>query len=282
MREADGAPMALSEVLATTEPAPVVHLQVAAVLRLNLAAFQNAVPALYELAVINDTPGPVSDLTLTISSEPAFLKPRSWQLAAVGAGETYHLGDLDVQLDGALLSRLTESEQSTLRFELRAAAQPGTVLAQHESRVELLARNQWGGIGQLPEMVAAFVQPNDPAVDRVLKAAALALQAGGKDGAIDGYSHGAKRAWELASGIWTAVLQRQLHYALPPASFEHTGQKVRSPGQVLDGSGHLPGPHAAVRRLFGTGTPAPAAGVHQGPFLRWRVAARRAVLHHRR
>ena len=100
--------------------------------------------------------------------------------------------------------------------------------------VELLARNQWGGIGHLPEMVAAFVQPNDPAVDHVLKAAAQALQSGGKSPSIDGYSNGAKRAWELASAIWTAVLQRKLHYALPPASFEHSGQKVRSHGQVLD------------------------------------------------
>lgn len=73
-----------------------------------------------------------------------------------------------------------------------------------------------------------------PLVDRVLKAAAQALQASGKSGAIDGYTHGAKRAWELASGIWTAVLQRKLHYTLPPASFEHRGQKVRTPGQVLD------------------------------------------------
>ncbi|MEC5387748.1 DUF3320 domain-containing protein [Uliginosibacterium sp. H3] len=71
-------------------------------------------------------------------------------------------------------------------------------------------------------------------MDHVLKAAALALQANGKSGSIDGYTHGAKRAWELASGIWTAVLQRKLHYALPPASFEHRGQKVRSPGQILD------------------------------------------------
>ncbi len=87
----------------------------------------------------------------------------------------------------------------------------------------------------LREMVAAFVQPNAPAIDRLLKGAALALQAGGKSGSIDGCTHGSKRAWELASGIWAAVLQRKLNYALPPASFEHMGQKVRSPSQVLDG-----------------------------------------------
>lgn len=219
---------------ATSISSPAVRLQVTAITKLNLADFQNAVPALHELAVINETDERIGDLTITITSDPAFLKPRTWSLEAVGPGETYNLTDLDVQLDGALLSHLTEADPATLRLELRNRETPATLIAQRECVIELLARNQWGGIGHLPEMVAAFVQPNDPAVDRVLKAAAQALQGGGKSGSIDGYTHGARRAWELASGIWTAVLQRQLHYALPPASFEHTGQKVRSPGQVLD------------------------------------------------
>lgn len=214
--------------------APEIRLKVAVVEKLNLADFQNAVPALHELAIVNETLIPISDLTITITSEPAFLKPRTWSIDTVGAGETFHIADLDVQLDGSLLSRLTEAEPATLHFELRSSKEPETTIAQHEHVVELLARNQWGGIGYAPEMVAAFVQPNDPAVDHVLKAAAQALQASGKSASIDGYTHGAKRAWELASGIWTAVLQRKLHYALPPASFEHRGQKVRSPGQILD------------------------------------------------
>jgi hypothetical protein len=230
----------LSAPLPEKSPSPaaevpaVVRLHVAVVAKLNLADYQNAVPALQEVAVVNETACDIAELTITVTSEPPFLKARTWSLDAVGAGKTFHLTDLDVQSDGGLLSRLTEAEPSTLRFELRSRKAPDILMAEHQCVVELLARNQWGGIGQMPEMIAAFVQPNDPAVDRLLKGAAQALQAGGKSGSIDGYTHGAKRAWELASGIWTAVLQRQLHYALPPASFEHSGQKVRSAGQVLD------------------------------------------------
>ncbi len=215
-------------------PQPIVRMQISAAKKLNLAAFQNAVPVLLELAVVNDTTSQLTELTIHLSSQPAFVKPRTWNLDAVGPGESYHLSDLDVRLDGALFSSLTEAEPAVLRFELRTAMQPTLVLAAHESNVELLARNQWGGIGKLPEMVAAFVQPNDPAVDRLLKGAALSLEAVGKPGSIDGYTKGPKRAWELASAIWTAVLQRKLNYSLPPASFEHTGQKVRSPSQILD------------------------------------------------
>lgn len=219
----------------SNETQRVVRIQTRTAKKLNLAAFQNAVPALHELVIVNETPSQISELTVQLVAEPPFVKPRVWNVELVGAGKSFHLRDLDVQLDGALLSRLTEAETASLCFELRSRKQPDEVLARHETTVELLARNQWGGIGHLPEMVVAFVQPNDQAIDRLLKGAAVALQTAGKSGSIDGYTHGSKRAWELASGIWAAVLQRKLNYALPPASFEHTGQKVRSPSQVLDG-----------------------------------------------
>jgi very-short-patch-repair endonuclease len=206
----------------------------ATVARLHLADFQNAVPALQSLEIINDGAEALHDLRLELRSEPAFFQPRTWRLDAVAAHAGHGLTDLDLALDGGLLARLTEAESAVLRLELRSARQPGALLARHEQAMELLARNQWGGLGRCPEMVAAFVQPNDPAVDRILKGAAQALEASGRPAAIDGYAQGPQRAWELASSIWTAVLQHRLHYALPPASFEHAGQKVRSAGQVLD------------------------------------------------
>lgn len=81
-------------------------------------------------------------------------------------------------------------------------------------------------------MVAAFVQPNEPAVERLLKQAADILRRNGKPPALDGYRSGSKRAWELTSAIWSAVAAMGLDYALPPTSFEHSGQKVRSPAQI--------------------------------------------------
>src|SRR5256885_949723 len=225
---ADAAPAAAQ----APQTAP--QLRIGTVAKLNLADFQNAVPALLELAIVNEGELPLQALSLHLASEPAFIKPRTWRLESVAAHSTYALTDLDVALDGALLSRLTEAEPAVLRLELRSGQPAETVLARHEHPLELLARNQWGGLGHLPEMVTAFVQPNDPAVDRILKGAAQALESAGKSGAINGYEQGPQRAWELASAIWTSVLQKKLNYALPPASFEHAGQKIRGATQVLD------------------------------------------------
>ncbi|GAB2490516.1 DUF3320 domain-containing protein [Comamonas humi] len=209
-------------------------IDVTLIAKLNLADFQNAVPLIRDLWLINETDQAHEQVELLLTSDPPFLKPRRWRIDALAAGSRYPIRDLDLSLDGGLLARLTEAETATVSLALRAAGSDAATpaLAQRDTQLELLPRNQWGGISHLPDLVAAFVQPNDPAVDRLLKRTAEVLRQNDRNPALDGYAGGAKRAWELASAIWGAVAGMQLDYALPPASFERSGQKVRSPSQI--------------------------------------------------
>lgn len=204
--------------------------------KLNLADFQNSVPLLRELRVVNDSDRELSLLQLRLESYPPFLKAKIWSIDACDPKSFYTIKDCDVSLDGVMLSKLTESETSTITFTVveKVGTVEERVLATEERVVELLPRNQWGGLSHLPDLVAAFVQPNELAIDRLLKQTAEVLRNAGKNPALNGYQDGAKRAWELASALWTAVAGLGLDYALPPASFEHRGQKVRSSSQVLD------------------------------------------------
>ena len=223
------------EQTAPPEPPPALSIEATLASKLSLADFQNAVPLLRELLLVSTLPSDTTQLELSLSSTPAFVKPRTWRLDSIRTGERYRIKDLDVQLDGPLLTRLTEAETATLTLTVTPAGAEGEPLAQVSKAVDLLPRNQWGGLSHLPDMVAAFVQPNDPAVDRVLKKAAELLREHGKDAALDGYKQGgAKRAWELAGAVWGAVVSMKLDYALPPASFEHRGQKIRGATQIAD------------------------------------------------
>jgi very-short-patch-repair endonuclease len=203
------------------------------VTKLNLADFQNAVPMLRSLSITNASKEDATGLELRIESIPPFVRPKLWHIDVLAANGDCRITDLDVQLDGALLTRLTEAETATVTLSLCSRDTGQAAMTIQEHVVELLPRNQWGGISHhLPDMVAAFVQPNEPAVERLLKQAADVLRKNGKQPALDGYRGGSQRAWELTSAIWSAVAAMGLDYALPPASFEHSGQKVRSPAQI--------------------------------------------------
>jgi len=85
--------------------------------RLNLADFQNSVPALPELAVANGTQVALQALHLSVSSRPALVNPQTWLLDAAGAAQTMQIKELDLQRDGALLSDLTASEKANVVFK---------------------------------------------------------------------------------------------------------------------------------------------------------------------
>ncbi len=217
------------------EPVAALTLEASLATKLSLADFQNAVPLLRDLTLISTLKDDTGQLELSLRSTPAFVKSKTWRLESVQAGDRYRILDLDVQLDGPLLTRLTEAEIATVTLSVKPVGSEGEPIVEISKSVELLPRNQWGGLAHLPDMVAAFVQPNDPAVDKVLKKVAALLREHGKDAALDGYKHGgSKRAWELAGAAWGAISSMKLDYALPPASFEHRGQKIRGATQVAD------------------------------------------------
>lgn len=209
-------------------------IDVSSVLKVNLAHYQNAVPLLREVSITNlHESEDAQNLDVTLTSEPPFINKRTWRIDNVRAGTKLRVEDLDVGLDGALLSRLTEAEVASVSIAV-TRRDTAEQLARTDLKVELLPRNQWGGLSHLPDLIAAFVQPNEPPVERILKDAAQVLRNHNKSAVLNGYEEGTKHAWEITSAIWTAIGDLGLDYALPPASFEHTGQKVRGASQILE------------------------------------------------
>lgn len=210
-----------------------IKISAAVATKIGFATHQNAIPVLRELSL--SAPGEAAEnLTLSLSADPPFVLPRSWRIDAIGAGDMVHVTDRHLALNATMLHDLTENLVGTLHLALTGA--DGIALADVSYPVELLAHNHWGGMGSMAELLPAFVMPNDPAVDRLLKGASDVLRRAGKPDGIDGYHSGKReRVWEMASAIWSSVAGLRLSYALPPASFEQAGQKIRTPSQIFDG-----------------------------------------------
>lgn len=210
-----------------------IKIDVTVTTKLGFASQQNAVPVLRELEITNNSESNYDDLALILTASPAFIEGKTWKIDRLPKGDSLHITDRDLKLDAAYLADLTESLRGELKLSLCCADQ---TLVTETFEIEILANNEWGGAGVMPELLAAFAMPNDLAVDRLLKSASDVLRKAGKKDSIDGYSGQSRtRTWELTSALWSAVCGLKLSYALPPSSFEMQGQKVRTPSKILDG-----------------------------------------------
>ncbi|MGR3436922.1 MAG: DUF4011 domain-containing protein, partial [Shimia sp.] len=200
--------------------------------RLTYASLQNAVPLLRHIILSSGDEG-LPGGTLRLGLHPVFADERTWSFGPIAPGGSIDPGDLETKLDGAFFDALDEAEKGRLR--ITAEFEDGRPPMTYEAPVELLARDEWGGIGEMGQLLAAFVQPNDPRVAAILRAASDALAGQGLPSGLDGYQNGdPSRAWAVAAAIWSTVEGMDLRYAVPPASFERRGQKVRMPGRLAE------------------------------------------------
>jgi hypothetical protein len=201
--------------------------------RINFALQQNAVPAVKRLRVRNPGSEATGELEVRVTTDPPELaEPWARRLSGLAAGGECGLDDVDLRLSPSYLEQRTERVTAVLWVEVAGA---GGVLARRSWPVEVLARDEWGGLESLPESLAAFVLPNHPAVAVVLGRAAARLGENGGDPGLSGYqSRDRARIARMVGGIYGALDELGLTYVNPPASFEHGGQRVRLPGRVVE------------------------------------------------
>lgn len=199
--------------------------------KLGFTSHQNAVPLLRELVLHNESDQAYQDLTLYLQTTPAVLEAKLWKIDRLLPRSSLDIRDRDVKLNAEWLAELTESVLCEVTLCLR---QGEDELFTVNYPLEALAKNEWGGDAMV-ELLPSFIMPNDPAIDRLLKATADVLHSAGKRESLDGYeSKSRTRVWELASALWTAICNTNISYALPPASFERNGQKIRTPGTIME------------------------------------------------
>ncbi|GHE78774.1 DNA helicase [Camelimonas fluminis] len=198
--------------------------------RVNFASAQNGVSVLRQLVVRNLSAAPLENLTVTLTGAPAIFRHKSWKIDRIAAGGEMALRDRELALDHQLLAGLDEAEVGRLTIAVHA---PDGLLLEEHHAVDMLARDEWGGVNDMAALLAAYVSPNHIVVAEVLKEASRLLERSGHPSGLDGYQAGQPaRSWMLAGAVWSALTGLGLSYAMPPASFEQHGQKVRDPGRV--------------------------------------------------
>lgn len=233
---ADGAVSAGANVDGPGETARLegVRIEVEHARRVNFALHQNRVPVVARLSLTWEGEGALEDARVRLSLGNGEAEPWEARVSRVGPGETFNLEPRGPTLDGAALAGRTERERTTLVTEVEALVAGEARRAVRRDEIDLLPFDQWGGLSPCPELLAAFVTPNHPALAPVLRSARDVLRDAGERDAIDGYQSGSRaRAALLAQGCFEALARLDIGYIHPPASFERQGQRVRLADRVL-------------------------------------------------
>src|SRR5690554_4441591 len=120
---------------------------------LNYASYQNSVPLIRSLEVENPLPTPLEQCELELRAEPPYARPKRWVIDRITPGSSVTIRDRDVELDPAYLNGLNEAERGYVYLELRSK---GELVASKTHNLRVLARDEWGGMASMGELLAAF------------------------------------------------------------------------------------------------------------------------------
>ena len=206
--------------------------------RTSLVYLHNGKPPFNTVLLQSDTP--LEKLTLTVSFSPDYIKPQTYRIDELQAGEPHAITPRRPEYDLARLKAITEEEPGQMLFTLRCEEQ---ILHEQHFNFSWLPSNAWvmDAHMQHPELLATLVQPNDPVVDKTLHQAGSFLQKKGENPNWSGYDANPSKQAIITKleAIWYTVANYNINYALPPCS-EVDGdkgilQKIRTPSQIIQG-----------------------------------------------
>lgn len=208
-----------------------IRVEVAVLPSINYAMQQNGINAIRSIIIENITDTPIENVDLTIAASPQFALPFERHIDLLPAGKTVTLSKPELILNGEYLAGMTEKVTGVLHTELK---HDGEVIFRYNAEIAVLAFDTWHGLAMYPELLSAFVTPNHPELAKIIARATQFLGEWTGDTSMDGYqSQDPNRVLSQSAAIFTAIKEQAIAYAVPPASFERMGQRVRLADMVL-------------------------------------------------
>lgn len=199
---------------------------------INFAMQQNYVSAVRSIILTECAGKSWRDLTVHLSFEPAFAEEMDILVRRLDSYARVEIKPEQIVLNTEYLMGLTEKMVGNIEVSVRNGEETVSVW---KKPIELLAYDQWSGSLFMPELLSAFVLPNHPDVIRIVNKAGTYMQKWKGSPSFLAYQEQDPNSVKMQIGaIYAALQEENIAYAVPPASYESVGQRIRLPQAITE------------------------------------------------
>lgn len=189
----------------------------------------NGSPFVYGLAVASNLEILDPTITVSITSQGhALSQPWSVEIGRIDqAGVVFR--DLPISFESQILLHQSESHVGEIRVAVNNAE---GFAAEVFWNIQIDSPNTWRVTDNNVTSLAAFVQPQDPILSTIQDGALQILKERDQDAAWSGYQN-SMHVRPMVEALYEAVLSIGVNYSEPPAGWDASGQRIRSPQTVV-------------------------------------------------
>lgn len=228
-------------------------LTVAHLPAVNFSMQQNHVPIFRTIEIKNEDDQPAENLTVRLTFDPGFATPWSMHIDRIDAGDTYTVKDINLILStdyfiglsesliGSYNCNITQGDNSVNEVSGNIGScstnectgdnnrlHHNAYLCEEAGEIKLLAYDQWSGIAVMPELIAAFVTPNNIFVSSIIRRASEILGSWTSNPSLDEYQQrDPDRIKLMMASLFAAIKEQNITYSSMMANYEELGQRIR-------------------------------------------------------
>lgn len=201
---------------------------------ISYARFQNGMRAVERIIIKNTSDNLLTGLELSVESDPGILYPYKLYIGDIKPGGSVILDDIRADISSEYIAELTEMQDGVLNLCVKSKDDKDFVPVTSSHKITILPYDQWEGVAKTDELLASYCVPNHPDVKIIVREAVAKLHRWDSSASMDGYSSGSSERVKMqAAAIFEALRDKGISYAMPPATFYKSGQRIRMPEEVL-------------------------------------------------
>lgn len=210
------------------------HVRIAVTLSevMNYAQYQNGIRTIKSIIISSDSTESIRDMVLKVSCDDGIIRSDEIGVNELSPESDLEIKDFDISVNASELAEITERITVDLLFELKTQ---DTVIASLSKKITVLAYDEWQGLSYSPELITAFITPNEAHISKILSRASVYLNNWTSDPSFNAYqTQNPNRVIYQAAAVYSAICEQNIVYSEPQASFEQVGQRVRLCDKVLE------------------------------------------------